>query len=129
VSSTQEDYVVRQLRTIAAILARMMGLRLSGDLAKAREELEEAYALLLGERGPLVRQVDPSTAAALLGSAERMFVLAQLVREEAEQESSEARRAFLRKRAFDLAREASRRDPDHEMIRHFLDETAPGRTP
>lgn len=105
----REDYVTRQIRVIAAMIARMTGLRLEGKLEEAHAELEQAYGELLGERNQLVRQVDAKTAASLLGSAGRIRSLAQLVCEEAELEDASDRAEFLRTRAAELLDEADRR--------------------
>ena len=105
----REDYVTKQIRVIAAMIARMTGLRLEGKVEEAQAELEEAYGELLGERNRLVRQVDARTAASLLGSPGRIRSLAELVREEAEQETDPDRAEFLRTRSADLSAEADRR--------------------
>ena len=107
------------------MIARMVGLRLEGNAQAAHDDLEEAYGLLLGDRTDLIRKIDVSTAAKLLASSERIFLFAQLVREEAAQEPTEERRAALLERAVQLAGEAARRNPEDESIRRFLEE--PGR--
>lgn len=105
----REDYVTKQIRVIAAMIARMTGLRLEGKLEEAHAELEQAYGELLGERSRLVRQVDARTAASLLGSPGRIRSLAELVSEEAEQETDPDRADLLRTRAAELTAEADRR--------------------
>lgn len=107
--SQRDDHLMRQVRGVANLLARSIGLRTSGDVALAAAELEKAYAALLGSRGPLVRRVDPSTAARLLGSREHILAFTQLLDEEAEQEGDLERSAALRRRAADLRRLA---EPD-----------------
>jgi hypothetical protein len=92
----------RQIRAIAAMIARMTGLRLSGEMEKVKLDLEEAYTLLLGPQAALVRRVDAATAVRLIGSREKVLAFAQLLEEEAEQESDEGRRAFLRARAAEI---------------------------
>ena len=103
----REDYVLRQIRAVAAMLARIAGLRLDGAVDEARLELERAYSLLLGPRADLIRRVDARTAAALLGSPETIQTLAQLLREEAAQEADEEKRGFLEARAIELAAHAA----------------------
>ena len=93
---------MRQVRAIAAMLARIVGLRLSGETEQARTELEKSYSLLLGSQAELLRQVDPSTAARLLGTHERVLAFAELLDEEAVQEGDERRRSHLRDRANEL---------------------------
>ena len=105
----REDDVTRQIRVIAAMIARMAGLRLEGKIEEAHAELEQAYGELLGERNMLVRQLDASTAASLLGSADRIQLFAQLLSEESEQERDSGRGELLRARAAELRAEAERR--------------------
>lgn len=107
---------MRQVRAIAAMLARIVGLRLSGETEQARTELERSYSLLLGSQAELLRQVDSSTAARLLGTPERVLVLAQFLDEEAEQEADERRRSNLRERAMELRVEAERLDPGNPKL-------------
>jgi len=84
------------------MLATIAGRRLSGDADQARSELEQAYSLLLGSQGDLLRQVDAATAAKLLGSPERILAFAQLLEEEAAQEGDASRRTLLQDRATEL---------------------------
>jgi hypothetical protein len=102
--SQREDYVLRQVRAIAAMLARISGLRIGGEADQARKELEDAYALLLGSQGELIRRVDTATAAILLGSPERVRSFADLLEEEALEVEDGGRAAFLRERASELRR-------------------------
>jgi hypothetical protein len=101
----RDDYLLRETRAIAAILARVAGLRLDLEPEKARAGLEEAYGMLLGPQAGLIRRVDPSTAAKLIGSSEKTLSFAALIEEEAEQELDESRRAVLRERASELRRQ------------------------
>ena len=101
-SPQREDYVSRQIRTIAAMIARMIGLRLNGESEQARIELEQAYTLLLGPQAALVRGVDAATAVRLIGSREKVLSFAQLLEEEAEQEDDTGRKAFLCERAAEV---------------------------
>jgi len=109
--SQRDDYILRQARAIAAILARIIGLRLEGNPEQARAGLEEAYTMLLGSQSGLIRRVDSATAAKLIGSSEKILSFAQLVEEEAEQEGDESRRALLRARATELKRHVEQREP------------------
>ncbi len=100
----RDDYILRQAQAIAAMLARIAGLRLEGETEKARAGLEQSYAELLGPQADLVRRVDSSTAAVILGPPERIRLFADLVEEEAMQERDERRGALLRARAEELRR-------------------------
>jgi hypothetical protein len=109
--SQREDFVLRQLKVIAAMLARIAGLRLGGTAEEAKAELEQAYGLLLGPQSEFLRRVDPSTAAALLGSKEEIELFAQLLDEEALLVGDKGRRLVLQRQAAELRRHARRRNP------------------
>ncbi len=110
-SPLRDDYILRQTRAIAAILARIIGLRLDGDPERARAGLEEAYAMLLESQAGLIRRVDSVTAAKLIGSSEKVLSFAALIEEEAEQEPDEARKALLRSRAAELRNLVAQKEP------------------
>lgn len=124
--SQREDYVLRQIRVIAAMLARVAGLRLDSSMEEAKTELERAYGALLGPETHLIRRMDPATAASLVGSSERIYLLARMASEEAALETDPARISALRRRAVELGREALRRDPGHEEAQAFLERQAQG---
>ncbi|TMQ54634.1 MAG: hypothetical protein E6K77_08665 [Candidatus Eisenbacteria bacterium] len=107
--SQREDSLLRQIRGIAAMLARIAGLRMAGQMEEAKAELERSYTMLLGSQTELVRRVDSSTAAKLLGSSDRIQALAQLLDEEAALEADATRAARLRVRAAELNAEGARR--------------------
>jgi len=109
--SQRDDYILRQARAIAAILARVAGLRLEGNPERARAGLEEAYTMLLGSQSGLIRRVDSATASKLIGPSENILSFSQLVEEEAEQEGDEGRRALLRARALELRRHVEQKEP------------------
>ena len=81
------------------MLARVVGLRVSGSTDEARAELESAYTLLLGSRGELIRRVDERTAVRLLGSREIAVAYADLLTQEALLEDDPDRGATLESRA------------------------------
>jgi len=120
-----EDYLMRQFRVMAEVIARITGLRRGCRLEEAAAELEWAYEELLGPQADLVRQLDPATAAVIMAAPERILALAQLCHEEAAQDDDPARRAYLDLRACALGLEAALRDPDAPAIRAFLAEIAP----
>jgi hypothetical protein len=119
-SSRQEDYLIRQARIVAEMLARILGLRTGGRTEEARAGLENAYGLLLGPQGDLLRRVDSPTAAALLASPDAILALARLTLEEAEQATDPGRAEALRRRALELGLEAAKRDSASEEARSFL---------
>ena len=81
------------------MLARIVGLRVSGRADEARAELDGAYTLLFGSRAELIRRVDEGTAVRLLGSRELAVALADLLTQEALLEEDPDRRATLESRA------------------------------
>jgi len=109
--SQRDDFLVRQAQAIAAVLARIVGLRLDGEPEKARSGLEEAYTMLLGSQAGLIRRVDSMTASKLIGSSEKTISFATLIEEEAEQETDETRKAQLRARAEELRRHVESKEP------------------
>ncbi len=124
-SPRSSDYLLRQAEGVAAMLARILGLRAGGNAEEAAAALQDAYGKLLGSRSEILRSVDAGTAASLLGSAGPILAMARLTNEEAEQESDRERSAALRLRAVQLGLEATRRDEGNPEIRRFLDEVAP----
>ncbi len=124
-SPRSSDYLLRQAEGVAAMLARILGLRAGGNAEEAAAALQDAYGQLLGPRIEILRRVDAGTAASLLGSAGPILAMARLTNEEAEQESDKERSAALRLRAVQLGLEAAQRDEGNSEIRGFLDGLAP----
>ena len=83
VRSSQEDFLLRELRKVAAMIARAMGFRTEGDLPAARSEINDAYATLLGPQAELLRMLDPVSAACLIGDSRKVEALARLTSAEA----------------------------------------------
>ena len=111
-----DDYLLRQIQTVAAMIARAAGLRLEGSPDEARAILEQAYGALLAGQTTLIRRLDAATAASLLGSPERILMLARLFEEESALDAN----TTLHERAIGLAREALRRDPDNAEAKAML---------
>src|SRR5215208_3815130 len=83
IRSRREDFLLGELRKIAAMIARAMGFRTSGDLPAARTEINDAYALLLGPQSDLLRMLDPASAARLIGHPKKLQTFADLTSAEA----------------------------------------------
>ena len=96
------------------MLARVVGLRVSGRTEEARAELESAYTLLLGSRGELVRSVDERTAVRLLGSRETAVAFADLLTQEALLEDDAGRRSRLETRASTIREALSGGNPESQ---------------
>lgn len=118
--STHDDFLLREVEAVAAMVARIMGLRGAGATKEARVALEEAYSLLLAPQTDLLRRLDPATAAVMLGSPEKVLALARLTAEEAEQEADSDRRARLQARAIHLALETLSMRPGDRQATAFL---------
>jgi len=113
-----DDFLMRQVQAVAALIARIAGLRIEGGLDEARLVLEEAYGVLLAGQTSLIRRLDAATAASLLGSPERILCLARLFEEECALEGNPT----LHTRAIELTQEALRRDPENAEARTLLAE-------
>jgi hypothetical protein len=123
-SPERQDHLMRQIRDVATVLARAVGLRIDGSVEEAGEELGRAYSLACGSEGQsaLFRSLDPSGVAQLMPSAEGLIAYAELVREEANQCRDTGCRADLMARAVGLAVEALRLDPENEGALRLLGE-------
>ena len=111
VRSSQEDFLLRELRKIAAMIARAMGLRASGDLPTARREINDAYATLLGPQSDLLRMLDAVSAARLVGHPKKVEAFADLTSADAAlaaDEGNQQAETALRARAKALADEATK---------------------
>ena len=112
----RDEYLMRQVRAVAAMLARLIGLRVEGNVEQAGAELEQAFGLLLGDQAGLIRRIDSATAAVLLQSTVKIMLYARLLKEEALQ------RGAAPVRAAELVIEVLRRVPDDAEARALLEE-------
>ncbi len=78
VRSSQEDFLLRELRKVAAMIARALGFRSGGKLPEARAEVENAYVALLGPESPLLRALDVESVVRLIGHSRKLAALARL---------------------------------------------------
>ena len=78
----RQDYFMRMVEQLAAIIARMMQLRTSGRAADALAEAEHGYDLL-GLPAGLIDVLSAPALAELLGSPEKIRLVADLLEEEA----------------------------------------------
>ncbi|MBK9264374.1 MAG: hypothetical protein IPM54_31820 [Polyangiaceae bacterium] len=110
-SIARRDYILRLIEQFAEALARIMGLRKAGKLDDAQKLASETADGIFGALRVMIDQVDASSAAALLGSREKISVYAALTAENAEIAAAkgDARKAQAhRRRALELFLEASR---------------------
>src|SRR6266511_4244139 len=117
VRSSQEDFLLRELRKVAAMIARALGFRANGDLPAARTEINNAYASLLGPQSDLLRMLDAASAARLVGDPKRLISFARLTTAEAALAADENRQQVgkdLTARARVFVEEALRIDPTND---------------
>ncbi len=115
VRSSQEDFLLRELRRVAEMIARALSFRGSGELPAARTEIDAAYTTLLGQQSDLLRMLDASSAARLIGNPKKIAAFARIHAADAalaaEAGNAKAER-HLAARAALLAEEAVKLDPN-----------------
>jgi hypothetical protein len=129
VAPIREDYLLRLIRQIMAVLVRIAGLRRAGKLDEATEEIQTAKQNHFGALAELLPRLDPETAAHMLGSTERTLAWTALLQEEAELCDAlrhTARGAALRQQAAALLAVARERAPeDTKRIEEAVQALAP----
>jgi hypothetical protein len=108
----RDDYILRAIEKVAAMLRAALGLKQSCEYSSALETLERAEELLLGERAAVIAAVDAATASSLIGDAEALALYAKLFAERAEIQRRSGDTDSARSsesRALELALEAERR--------------------
>lgn len=124
VRSSQEDFLLRELRKVAAMIARAMGFRTSGDLPAARVEIENGYLTLLGPQAALLRILDVQSSARLLADSRKVSALARLTAAESALAADNGKPEHARQlllRAKSLAREAVDLDPSDEEAKRVAE--------
>ena len=114
VRSSQEDFLLRELRRVAEMIARALGFRGSGDLPAARAEIDNAYTTLLGSQSDLLRMLDTPSAARLIGNAKKIAAFARITAADAALAAAIENTKLeqhLKARALALADEAVKLDP------------------
>ena len=128
--SSREDYLLRMIRELGAVIARMLGQRQGGQLHEAMQTLDDAQGELLGPHAEVVPRVDSATAAHILADPRRIAAYARVLHERAallRLQGDEAGAAPTAQRADDLAREAMARAQGAEKeIAEILGPAAPG---
>lgn len=132
----QRDVVLRWIEQLGRLVARLLGRGSAGDLATARDQVDEAVVSLLGPLAQILPQLEPGSAAELLRDPGRIFAYAQLLDLDAAiREAAGDREAARegRERAVALAKAAvaqagGERTPWTEWIAARTGTGAPGRT-
>jgi hypothetical protein len=110
--SSRDDYLLRIIQQMGAVLARMLGLKNGGQVHEALQTLDDAEGELLGPMAEVVPRVDSATAAHMLGEPQRIAAWARLLHERAallRLAGDEAGAALAAQRAAELAAEAQAR--------------------
>lgn len=82
--SSRDDWLLRLLQQMGAVIARMLGLKNGGQIQEALQTLDDAQGELLGPLAGVVTRVDPATAAHMLGEPRRIAAWARLLHERAD---------------------------------------------
>ena len=75
----QRDIVLGWIAQLGRLVARLLGRGSAGDLATARDQVDEAVVSLLGPLAQILPQLEADSAAELLGDPDRIFAYAQLL--------------------------------------------------
>jgi len=81
--SYEQDYILRLARQLAEVVARILGLGRTGQLADALAVAERAYGDLLGLPAGLIDRIDAATLLGLLRSPDEAHALIDLLEAEA----------------------------------------------
>ncbi|HVH12970.1 MAG TPA: hypothetical protein VM759_07960 [Longimicrobium sp.] len=126
--SSRDDWLLREMRLLGSVLARMLGQKNGGQLQEALQTLDDAEGELLGVMGDVAPRVDAATAAHMLREPLRIAGWARLLHERAEllrQSGDVAGAALAAHRAAELAAEARARAEGHESaVRELLEPLA-----
>ena len=79
----QRDYVLRLIERLARAIGRIVGLKRSGQLDEALQEVGEAADDILGPLRRTLELVDPQSAVKLLSDRDMIEAYARLTAEEA----------------------------------------------
>lgn len=80
----QRDYIMRQIEMLTRVVARLLQLKEQKKYEVALKEIGDVYDELFAAEARLLKIVDTTTAACILGHWERVKIFATLRKEEAE---------------------------------------------
>lgn len=122
--SAREDLLLRLIRQMGAVMARMLGLKNGGQVQEALQTLDDAEGELLGPMAQVVPRLDSATAAHVLGEPQRIAAWARLLHERADLlriAGDDAGASLAARRALELAAEAQARAAGYEKaVRELL---------
>jgi tetratricopeptide (TPR) repeat protein len=84
---SSEDYIIRMIRQATAVLARIIGLKNTGQYQEALQNIDQALEGLLGRNADLIRLLDDNSLYSLLMKddaldVEKLELIADFFREE-----------------------------------------------
>jgi hypothetical protein len=127
--SSREDYLLRMIRELGAVIARMRGLAGGGQLHEAMHTLDDAEGELLGPLAEVAPLLDSATAAHMVAEPRRIAAWARLLYERADllrQAGDHANADLAATRALELAREAvARGEASKSAIEEILGPALP----
>jgi hypothetical protein len=86
--SAREDYLIRLIQQLGEVLrrlrSRLAGKVDTGEAAEIEREAGQAIASLLGPQSSVLQQLDPTSAARLVGDADRVGLWVGLMRVQAD---------------------------------------------
>jgi hypothetical protein len=85
----RDDFLMRMIRQLAEVIARITGLAKAGRSYEAERALEEACGSFVGMPKAMIDKLDPETIAKTLGP-EKAMIIAALLDAEASLEKSDA---------------------------------------
>jgi tetratricopeptide (TPR) repeat protein len=82
-----EDYIMRMINQMVAVLAKLIGLKNAGQYQAAQQIIDQSLEQLLGLKPALLKNMDDASILNLLTSqgelgSERLYLLAELYRHE-----------------------------------------------
>lgn len=124
IRSSQQDYILRLIQQMAAVVATLLGLRGGGKLDEALDVVSDAEGELLGPMAGAAAAVDAATAAQMIGEPLKVAAWARLLAARAEllrDGGDEEGAAAVEARSEALAAEAlSRAGPARSVVERIL---------
>jgi tetratricopeptide (TPR) repeat protein len=125
-----EDYIMRMINQMVAVLAKLIGLKDAGQYQSAQQVIDQSLEQLLGLKPELLKHMDDSSILNLLTSqgelgTERLYILAELYRHEgdillAQNRTQEALFDYQRALYFFLQLPDNQKDQDSSKIKQKI---------
>ena len=117
-TTINEDYILRMVGMAAAVIARMLGLKVEEREEEALEVLNAGIADILGPMQDIIERVDAATAHTLLGDPRLSTAYAALLAHQAQFEGEDDEK--LLRRSLEIALEAGRSGQMPEILTDLL---------